>query len=66
MIYFRKLFGGIDKLFTAEPSALATDDMSAHDPSYNPEHHARTKHVERRHFYMRDMVEKFELTSSRT
>ncbi len=61
MIYFRKLFGGIDKLFTPEPSPLATDNMAARDLSYNPEHHARTKHVERRHFYIRDMVEKFEL-----
>ena len=31
------------------------------DLSYNPEHHNRTKHVERRHFFIRDMVEKFEL-----
>ena len=29
--------------------------------SYNPEHHNRTKRVERRHFFIRDMVEKFEL-----
>ncbi len=31
MIYFRKLFGGIDKLFTPEPSPLATDNMAARD-----------------------------------
>jgi hypothetical protein len=61
MIYFRKLFGGIDKFFTHESSALATDNMAARDLSYNPEHQARTKHVERRHFYIRDMVRKFEL-----
>ena len=30
-------------------------------PRHNPEHHNRTKHVERRHFFIRDMVEKFEL-----
>ena len=29
--------------------------------SYNPGHHDKTKHVERRHFYIRDMVEKMEL-----
>ena len=29
--------------------------------SYNPEHHNRMKHVERRHFFVRDMVEKFEI-----
>ena len=33
-------------------------------PSYTsdrPEHHDRMKHVERRHFYVRDMVENFEI-----
>ena len=29
--------------------------------SYNPEHHDKMKHVERRHFFVRDMVESFEL-----
>ena len=29
--------------------------------SYNPEHHDRMKHVERRHFFVRDMVESFEI-----
>ena len=29
--------------------------------AYNPEHHGRMKHVERRHFFVRDMVEKFEI-----
>ena len=29
--------------------------------SYNPEIHNRTKHVARRHFFIRDMVEAFEL-----
>ena len=29
--------------------------------SYNPELHDRMKHVERRHLYVRDMVENFEL-----
>ena len=32
------------------------------DLSYNPENHQRTKHVERRHFFIRDMVENFEIT----
>ena len=43
------------------PSSLATDSQSARDVSYNPQHHDRMKHVERRHFFIRDMVEKFEL-----
>ena len=40
---------------------LATDNLGARDLAYNPEHHERTKHVERRFFYVRDMVEAGEL-----
>ena len=40
---------------------LATDSKSARDVSYNPEHHDRMKHVARRHFFVRDMVESFEI-----
>ena len=29
---------------------------------HNPEHHDRMKHVERRHFFVRDMVESFEIS----
>ena len=43
------------------PTPLATDSKSARDVSYNPEHHDRMKHVQRRHFFVRDMVEEFEL-----
>ena len=43
------------------PTPLATDSQSARDVSYNPEHHDRMKHVQRRHFFVRDMVETFEL-----
>ena len=31
------------------PSPLATDSQSARDVSYNPQHHDRMKHVQRRH-----------------
>ena len=31
-------------------------------PINNPEHHKRSKHIARRHFYVRDMVEAMELT----
>ena len=37
------------------------DNQGARDLAYNPEHHSRTKHIDRRHFYVRDMVESFEL-----
>ena len=33
------------------------DNKAAIDVAYNPEHHGRVKHVERRHFFIREMVE---------
>jgi hypothetical protein len=53
----------VDGLGAAEsdPTPLATDSKSARDVSYNPEQHNRMKHVARRHFFVRDMVETFEL-----
>ena len=39
------------------PVQIATDNSGARDLSYNPEHHDRVKHVERRHFYIRELVE---------
>jgi len=61
MIFFRKLIRGIDKHTISGPSDLFTDNMAARHLSYNPEFHRRTKHIERRHFYVRDMVENREL-----
>ena len=46
----------------AAATKLATDSKSARDVAYNPEHHDKMKHVQRRHFYVRDMVESHELT----
>jgi hypothetical protein len=40
-----------------EATTLATDNSGARDLSYNPEHHERVKHVERRHFWVRELVE---------
>ena len=45
----------------AHPRWLRTDSQSARDVAYNPEHHDRMKHVARRHFFVRDMVESFEI-----
>ena len=36
---------------------LFVDNKSAIDVAYNPEHHGRMKHVARRHFYVRELVE---------
>ena len=60
MVYFRKLVAGLDASEQG-PSPLSTDSQSARDVSYNPQHHDRMKHVQRRHFFVRDMVESFEL-----
>ena len=39
------------------PTALHVDNQAARDLAYNPEHHQRTKHIDRRHFYVREVVE---------
>ena len=36
---------------------LYVDNKSAIDVAYNPQHHGRMKHVDRRHFYVRELVE---------
>ena len=60
VVYLRKLVKGLGD-DEPGPTPLATDSQSARDVSYNPEHHDRMKHVQRRHFFVRDMVETFEL-----
>ena len=60
VVYLRRLVSGLGHAEPG-PTQLSTDSQSARDISYNPEHHDRMKHVERRHFFIRDMVEKFEL-----
>ena len=42
---------------TSNPIDLYVDNRSAIDVAYNPEHHGRMKHVDRRHFYVRELVE---------
>ena len=64
MVYFRKLIRGVEPGAIPGPSELSTDNQAARDLSYNPENHQRTKHVERRHFFIRDMVEALELRVS--
>ena len=49
------------KLLGPDPPELHVDNQAARDLAYNPEHHKRTKHIDRRHFFVRDMVEQFEL-----
>ena len=44
-----------------KPVRLALDNQSAIAVAYNPEHHNRMKHVERRHFFVRECVENMRL-----
>ena len=39
------------------PLSLHVDNQAARNLAYNPEHHERTKHIDRRHFYVRELVE---------
>ena len=61
VVYLRKFVSGMTGQQPGGPSVLRTDNKAARDLSYNPELHNRTKHVARRHFFIRDMVEAFEL-----
>ena len=62
VVYTRKLLSGLDASYITGPSNLSTDNMGARALSYNPEFHDKSKHIERRHFFVRDMVEKFEIS----
>ena len=39
------------------PVSMACDNQAAIDTAYNPEIHDRMKHVERRHFFVREKIE---------
>eukprot|EP00965_Chrysotila_dentata_P207979 6184440-Pleurochrysis_carterae.AAC.5 len=38
------------------------DNKSAIVLAYNPEHHQRSKHIDRRHFFVRERVKSFDIT----
>ena len=50
--FLRELGFGSDS-----PVHLSLDNKSAIDLAYNPEHHSRTKHIARRHYFVRECVE---------
>ena len=41
----------------AKPTRLHLDCKAAIDTAYNPEHHSKLKHVQRRHFFIRQVAE---------
>ena len=59
-MYLRKRVAGLGEAESG-PTPLASDSKAARDTAYNPEHHDKMKHVQRRHFFVRDQVEAFEL-----
>ena len=63
-IYLRNFLGelGCGSSEQTEPTAVSTDNTAARDISYNPEHHGRVKHIERRHFFVRERVENLEIS----
>ena len=41
----------------SDPIHLSLDNKAAINSSYNPENHSRTKHIDRRHYFIRELVE---------
>eukprot|EP00965_Chrysotila_dentata_P027070 898391-Pleurochrysis_carterae.AAC.2 len=60
-VYLRSLVAELGSPVT-EPTSLALDNKSATDLAYNPEHHTRSKHIDRRHFFVCKKVESLEIT----
>eukprot|EP00965_Chrysotila_dentata_P135259 4472436-Pleurochrysis_carterae.AAC.1 len=60
-VYLRSLFADLG-LAAKEPTALSMDNKSAIDIAYNPERHQRSKHINRRHFFVRERVEAHDIT----
>ena len=44
-----------------KPIQMGVDNTGARDLAYNPEHHAKSKHILRRHFFVREMVEQMRI-----
>ena len=49
-------------MFATAWTPVSVDNTAARDLAYNPEHHERTKHIDRRHFYVRELVEDGRIT----
>eukprot|EP00965_Chrysotila_dentata_P255046 6212081-Pleurochrysis_carterae.AAC.5 len=60
-VYLRSLFGELGAA-QSEPTQLHVDNKAAIDLPYNPEHHSRTKHIDRRPFFVRENVENLQIT----
>ena len=56
-IYLGRFLQELDMHESGEPVDVRMDNQGAIDLSYNPESHQKTKHIERRHFFVREAVE---------
>ena len=61
LIYLRRLLTELKFPNPEKATKLYLDNKAAIDLAYNPEHHQRTKHINRRHFFIREKVEEHEL-----
>ena len=59
-VYLKRFATEMD-MADESPLALHGDNQGSIDLAYNPEHHSRTKHIDRRHFYVRETVENNEI-----
>ena len=56
-VYLKRLLEDLKLHNEGEAVKLSGDNQAAIALSYNPEHHDKVKHVERRHFFIRETVE---------
>ena len=56
-IYLDRFVAGLGFKEDSDPIHLSLDNKAAIDSSYNPENHSRTKHIDRRHYFIRELVE---------
>ena len=59
-VHLGRLSEALD-LKDSDPMDLFMDNQSAIAIAYNPEMHQRTKHIDRRHFFIRELVEDMKL-----
>ena len=56
-VYLDRLVEELGFKMNSEPLHLSLDNKAAIDSAYNPENHSKTKHIERRHYFIRELVE---------
>ena len=61
-IYLQRFLVELGLANESDMASLAVDNTAAIDLAYNPQHHKRTKHIARRHFFVRECVENMSLT----